>query len=235
MLLALKIIGFVLLGLLALLAILLAVPVRLRVRYREEMSTTLWVLFVPIRLLPKKEKPEAETADKPKPKKKAKTDDDKQKQKKKDVLDLKQHAKELKENGVAAAVEWLKEIAGYLLTAADRLLKAVTVTRLFARVDIAGEDAAQTALTYGKLCGAVYPALGVVESKLKVKKQDVTIAPAFCAEKTQFAFDVRLKISLWRVVVAALLLLVQYIKMPSVEELKQRRLQRIQSHNKEAV
>ncbi len=147
MLLALKIIGFVLLGLLALLVILLVVPVRLRVRYREEMSTTLWVLFVPIRLLPKKEKPEAETADKPKPKKKAKTDDDKHKQKKKDVLDLKQHAKELKENGVAAAVEWLKEIAGYLLTAADRLLKAVTVTRLFARVDIAGEDAAQTALT----------------------------------------------------------------------------------------
>ena len=234
MLLALKIIGFVLLGLLALVAILLLVPVRLHVRYREEMATTLWVLFVPIRLLPKKEKPKAEeTPDKPKPKKKAKADDDKQK--KKDVLDLKQHAKELKENGVAAAVEWLKEIAGYLLTATDRLLKAITVTKLFARVDIAGEDAAQTALTYGKICGAVYPALGVVESKLKVKKQDVQIAPAFCAEKTQFAFDVRLKISLWRVVVAALILLVQYIKMPSVNEVQQRRLQRIQSQNKEAV
>ena len=64
--LALKIIGFVLLGLLALVVILLLVPVRFRVRYTEELSAVLWVLFVPIRLAPKKEQP-----DKPdKPKKK---------------------------------------------------------------------------------------------------------------------------------------------------------------------
>lgn len=232
--LALKIIGFVLLGLLALVAILLLVPVRFRVRYAEELSATLWVLFVPIRLAPKKEKPDK--PDKPKKKTPAKAEKaEKPKKKKKDVLSLKQHAADLKENGMAAAIEWLKEIAGYVLKAADRLLAAVTVTNLFARVDIAGEDAAQTALTYGKICGAAYPALGVVESKLKVKKQDVRIAPAFCLENTRFGFEVRLKISVWRVAVAALILLVQYIKMPTVGEVKQQRLQRIQNQNKEAI
>ncbi len=229
--LALKIIGFVLLGLLALVVILLLVPVRFRVRYAEELSAVLWVLFVPIRLAPKKEQP-----DKPKKKTPAKAEKaEKPKKEKKDVLSLKQHAEELKENGVAAAIEWLKEVVQHVLEATDRLLAAITVTNLVARVDIAGEDAAQTALTYGKICGAAYPALGVVESKLKVKKQDVQIAPAFCLEKTRFGFDVRLKISVWRVVVAALILLVQYIKMPTVGELKQRRLQRIQSQNKEAI
>ncbi len=232
--LALKIIGFVLLGLLALLVILLLVPVRLRVRYETELAATLWVLCVPVRLASKKEKPKTEQkADKPKPKKDAKPG--KEEKKKKDVLALKQHAKELKENGVAAAVEWLKEVAQRVLKAADRLLAAITVTNLAARVDVAGEDAAQTALTYGKICGAVYPALGVVESKLKVKKQDVQIAPAFCLEKTRFCFDVRLKVSVWRVLVAALVLLIQYIKLPSVGELNQQRLQRIQSHDKEAI
>lgn len=232
--LALKIIGFVLLGLLALVVILLLVPVRFRVRYTEELSAVLWVLFVPIRLAPKKEQPDK--PDKPKKKTPAKAQKaEKPKKEKKDVLSLKQHAKELKENGVAAAVEWLKEIAAHVLKAADRLLAAITVTNLVARVDIAGEDAAQTALTYGKICGAAYPALGVVESKLNVKKQDVKIAPAFCLEKTRFGFDVRLKISVWRVAVAALILLVQYIQMPTVGEVKQRRLQRIQSQNKEAV
>ena len=230
--LALKIIGFVLLGLLALVVILLLVPVRFRVRYTEELSAVLWVLFVPIRLAPKKEQPDK--PDKPKKKTPAKAKKaEKPKKEKKDVLSLKQHAKELKENGVAAAVEWLKEVARRVLEAADRLLAAVTVTHLLARVDVAGEDAAKTALTYGKVCSAAYPALGLIESKVTVKKQDVHIAPAFCLDETRFWFDVKIAVSLWRVVVAALVLLVQYIKMPTVGELK--RQQNENNLDKEAV
>lgn len=237
--LALKILGWVLLGILVLIVLLLAVPVRLRVKYADELAVRLWVLFVPIKLLPQKEKPEKppkKKESKPKQEKKEPAKKEKEKNKKeKDFLDLKRHARELKQNGVAAAVAWLKEVVALILKTADRLLHSITVTKLVARVDVAGEDAAQTALTYGKLCAGVFPALAVVESKLKVKKQDVVLAPAFCLEETQFAFDVRLKISVWRIVLAALLLLVSYIRLPSVGELRQQRLQRIQSHDKEAV
>lgn len=188
----------------------------------------LWVLCIPIKLAPKKEKPEKEPkkekADKPAKKEKAKKEKKKpngEKKKKADVLSLKKHAAELKENGVFAAAAWLKEIAGLLLTAFSRILDAITVTKLYANAEIAGEDSAKTALTYGKLCATVFPALGVVESKLKVKKQQVRLVPAFCLEKTQFSFDVAVSVSLWRIVVAALRLLVGYLKMPSVGELKQ--------------
>ncbi len=236
--LALRIIGYVLLGLLALLLLLLVVPVRFRVKYEAALSATAWVLFVPIPLSPRKEKPKKEKPEKKaaKPKQEKKKPEKKEKEKKKkDFLDLKRHARELKENGVAAAVAWLKEVVAIVLKTASRLLDAITVTKLRARIDVAGEDAAQTALTYGKLCAGIFPAIGVVESKIKVKKQEISIAPAFCLEKTKFAFDVRLKISVWRVVLAALIMLIKYIQLPSVGELKQQRLQRIQSHDKEAV
>ena len=233
--LALKIIGYILLGILALLVLLLIVPVRLRVRYQTELAATLWVLCVPIRLAPQKEQPQKEQpkGEKPKPKQEKKSE--KKPKKKKDVLELKRHAKELKQSGVFAAVAWLKEIAALLLKTVDRLLGAITVKRLFARVDIAGEDAAETALSYGKICAAAYPALGIVESKLRVKKQEVTIAPAFCLEETAFRFDVKLSVCVWKAVIAALALLIGYIKMPSVGELKQQRLRKIRSQNKEAV
>ena len=228
MLLALKIIGWVLLGILALILLLLIVPVRLRVKYEEELAARLWVLCVPIKLAPKKEKPEKEPkkekADKPakKEKKKKETAADGKAKKKKDFLSLKQHAKELKENGIMAAAAWLKEIAGMVTTTLSRVLDAITVKKFYADGEIAGEDAAQTALTFGKLCATAYPALGIIESKLKVKKQRVRLAPAFCLEKTRFSFDVVVSVSLWRIVVAALRLLIGYLKMPSVGELKRK-------------
>ncbi len=220
--LALKILGFVLLGLLVLLLLLLVVPVRVRVRYTEALAVTLWVLCVPIRLSPKaeKESPQKSTADKPKPKAETKPKKEKEKKPNKIKARFEHQAKELKEHGLAAAVAWLKEVVAALLKAAGRLLSAITVTDLTAFADIASEDAAQTALTYGKVCGVVYPALGVVEGKLKVKRQEVRITPAFCAEETRFGFDVRLKISVWRVLFAALTLLISYIQLPAVGEKK---------------
>ena len=227
--LALKLIGYVLLGLLALLVLLLVVPVRLRVRYDTALAATLWVLFVPIRLLPKDETQKTEQqADKPQPKA------EKPKPKKKSLkesLSFEQHAAELKRNGVVAAALWLKEIADRVLTATDRVLNAVTVTRLFARADIAQDDAAKTALTYGRVCATVFPALGLIESKLTVKRQDVQIAPAFCEEQTRFCFDTRLRVCVWRVLAALLCLAVSYIRMPTVGEIKRQRYQ----NDKEAV
>ncbi len=233
MMLALKIIGWVLLGLLALILLLLIVPVRLRVKYGEELMARLWVLCIPIKLAPKKEKPEKEPkkeknpkkekADKPAKKKKEKKKPDGEGKKKKDFLSLKKRAKELKENGIMAAAAWLKELAGLVMTTLSRIVDAITVKKLYADGEIAGEDAAQTALTFGKLCATVYPALGIIESKLKVKKQQVRLVPAFCLEKTQFTFDVVVSVSLWRIVVAALRMLIGYLKMPSVGELKKQR------------
>lgn len=231
--LALKLIGYVLLGLLALLVLLLVVPVRLRVRYDTALAATLWVLFVPIRLLPKNETQNTEQqadkpqpkAEKPKPKKKS------LKETLKESLSFEQHAADLKRNGVVAAALWLKEIADRVLTATDRVLNAVTVTRLFARADIAQDDAAQTALTYGRVCATVFPALGLIESKLTVKRQDVQITPAFCAEQTRFCFDTRLRVCVWRVLAALLCLAVSYIRMPTVGEIKRQRYQ----NDKEAV
>lgn len=252
MILALKIIGWVLLGILALLLLLLIVPVRLRVKYGEELMARLWVLCIPIKLAPKKEKPEKESkeeqADKPakdekvkkdkkkKAKKSSKNEADKKNKKKKrekdnesegktkkkkDFLSLKKRTKELKENGIMAAAAWLKEIAGMVTTALSQIVDAITVRKFYADGEIAGEDAAQTALTFGKLCATVYPALGIIESKLKVKKQQVRLVPAFCSEETKFSFDVLINVSVWRIVVAAVRFGIEYYKMPSVRELKE--------------
>ena len=50
---------------------------------------------------------------------------------------------------------------------------------------VGGSDAAETALLYGKICSAVFPAMGLITSTCKVKEYDCAVRPNFiAAEKT---------------------------------------------------
>lgn len=182
-------------GILLLLAALLASPLRAEVFFREELRLRLGWMFLSFQVLPpKEEKPEK----KKKPRKKKSSGKKppapakKPEEKKPGGLAL------LKEifhyEGVPGLFAFLKDLAGIAAGTAKKLFAHLTVKKFDLLVVVGGEDAAETALQYGKLCGAVYPAVSMLLSACKCRRYGVTIVPDFDARETQAVFSARVKI-----------------------------------------
>ena len=209
---------YILGGLLLLILLILIVPVRLRVTYDQTLTAKLRFLFVIPYTLYDESKEEKPAADKPKSDKPKK---EKTKKEKKSASHIfKERAAQLKARGAAGVIDWLRDVARFALGATKRVLRAITVRRLDLRMRVVGEDAASTALTCGRFCAAAYPLLGTLMCAIRTRRSNVQIEPDFLGVKTTYTADVRLSISPWRLLGAALWALFGYLKMtrPSPDE-----------------
>lgn len=201
---------YILGGLLFLILLILIVPVRLRVTYDQTLTARLRILFViPYTLYDerKPEKPKKEKAESEKPAKE-------KKEKKRSVSHLfKERAQDLKARGAAGLLDWLRDVARFVLGATKRLLRAITVRGLTLQMRVVGDDAASTAIACGRWCAAAYPLLGTLMCAIRTKRSDVRIEPDFLGTETSYAADVRLSISPWRVLFAAVWALAGYLRL----------------------
>ena len=55
----------------------------------------------------------------------------------------------------------------------------LVIGRLFLSVQVAGEDAAETAVTYGRVCALAYPAVNTLVQVARCKSYEVHIFPDF--------------------------------------------------------
>lgn len=85
--------------------------------------------------------------------------------------------------GFGGTVEILQYIASKTKVMLGKLLKHIVIKELFVDLTVAGNDAADTAMNYGKTCAAVFPALGTICTNMKVKEYDVEINPDFLAKE----------------------------------------------------
>ena len=208
---------------LLLILLLLFVPVYARFRYDGEVFLRVRVLGIPVTLLPKK----AEKAtEKPIPKKKkAKPTKEKpEKEKKPGFLD--ELKASFREDGVAATLGYLTDLAKLAVSAVGKVLAAVTVDGLRLELLIAAEDAADAAENYGKVCAAAYPALEVLGQVLHIKKRQVRIEPGFLVEKSDAYTDVRLHVWVCKVLWAGLVFLVKMMLLKNTEELSDQTIER---------
>ncbi len=191
----------------ALVLLLLVVPVYGRLTYREELRLRLWVLGIPITVFP--EKPE--NAKKSAPgRKKAKMV---KKVKKPSALrQLKTElAESFRRDGVAASLRYLTRLTRLAGTALRDVLRAVTVARLELHLRIAAEEAADTAVEYGRVCAIVFPGLAALERWLPVRRRRVTVEPDFLREQSAAQMEVRFHVRPWRLLWAAVVFLVRYL------------------------
>lgn len=84
-------------------------------------------------------------------------------------------------NGI---VELLKYIASKTKGMLKKIMKHIVIKELFIDLTVAGDDAADTAIKYGKTCAAVFPALGTICTNAKVKEYDLEVNPDFLARKS---------------------------------------------------
>ena len=203
---------YILLGLLGLIVLLLLlvlfVPVRARVTYDGELRVRVWVLGVPISLLPSEDKP-------PEPKADAKEKSAKP-SKAKQLRD--EVSRSFKEDGVAATLEYLTKLAKLAGQAVGRVLHSITVDKLNLELIVADGDADKTAIRYGQVCGVLYPAFTTLAGIVKVRKREMRIEPNFLQETSSLRADVRLHIWVYRLVGAAIALLVKFMLLKDTDK-----------------
>ena len=189
----LKIIGWVLLSILALIVLALFIRVRFRIEYSSENTSVLlrW-LFLKIPLYPtekKEKKPKEETPEEEKPEEKK---EEKQKEKKEGDSFL---STLYQSHGIGGIVELLKKVLGYTKTLTSNLIHSLVIDELFLDIACAKADAAETAIYYGEVCSVLFPLLGSLASRCRMKKYNVNIYPDFLAKMSDASFVVSLHLT----------------------------------------
>ncbi|MCH5298592.1 MAG: DUF2953 domain-containing protein [Ruminococcus sp.] len=143
--------------------------------YDEELRVLVRIGFIKIQLAP--QKPEKKKKKKPKkkqPQKKKKKKTTKPKEKKPSFI------KQLhKEHGVSGIINIVQRIAELVVGVLKGVFSHLIVTELTIKLDVAGEDAADSAIKYGRVCAALFPALGAITKIVKVKHYNVNVTPVF--------------------------------------------------------
>lgn len=189
-----------LLGLLLLIIVALSVPVFGRITYDGELTARIRVLGIPITVLPQPEKDDKSAASTPKKSQKGKKTKEEQPSKFKELVSL------MKQDDLAGTLHFLHEAARLAVKTVGRVLRAVTVKQLDLQLIVATDDPATTAQRYGQVCSVLYPSLAGIEQVVRVHHRNLRVEPNFLMEKSAVRFDVRLRVSVWRLIGAGLAL-----------------------------
>ena len=163
---------YIIVGILLFIFLLLMIPVSFRFRYDGEPELILQYLFVRIKLVPPKEKSE--------------------KQKKENNL-----KKLYKKRGLDGLFEILSDVISIIKDTSTKLIKHIVIKKLKIDLLIVGEDAGDTAMKYGYICSALYPAVSFIDSNMKLKKKQIDIEPGFTEKETKIFAETKVSIRPW--------------------------------------
>ncbi len=178
---------FVFLGLTLFNVILAACPVTVEAAFREKFFLRVGFLFFQYTVSPKKaEKKEQEG----KP--------EKQKPKRNRIAEL------YREKGLSGFLKILGKAAKIAGGAAKEISLHTVFARFWLRVGVSGPDAAQTAVDYGYVCGAVGSATSLLLGGAKCRDCRIDVTPDFCAEESSVDFEMKARVASFFVLRAAL-------------------------------
>lgn len=200
-LLILKIIGIALLSIIGLIIIILCIPAFAYIKFDNELSADIRFLFIRFKVYPSdKEEPglierlvlrfwryligisygqesNAQTYA--------------------DISDEAGFKALFDDRGAAGAISFLWQVLLIVFGRFVKVLRGVRVSKFDLKIDVAGDDAAEAALRYGKLCGIVYPLLSLVFQNVRSYKHLIDMKPDFNnkLEYDQVDLNVTLRIS----------------------------------------
>ncbi|HQQ88822.1 MAG TPA: DUF2953 domain-containing protein [Oscillospiraceae bacterium] len=154
-------------GILALILALLLVPVRLLVKYSEDLSISGKWLFWTVTLYPSPEKEK-------KPEKEKPSQPEQKPQKKKRKL--------MAEEVIDGFIDYVSRCRGGIRL----ILRSLGIRRLRVDWTIVGEDAADCAVRYGRICAYLSSALAVARNFVRIQKVEFHVRPDFLATEEIF-------------------------------------------------
>lgn len=206
---------YIILGIILFFVILFSVRLSVILSYGEKNTLSIKWLFINIPIYdsekPKKKKPKKE---KKKKDTKEESKDDTKEEKKEDKPKKGGNSlvKQLYlDRGIDGIEKMLystgKALGGFF----GKLFKTVTVDEFYLQMKIVGSDAADTAISYGKLSAWLFPTLGKMVSTCKVKKYDVNVSPDFLGNEKEASLYTRISVTPLRITNAAVVLVFELL------------------------
>lgn len=205
---------YVILGIVLLFALLLSLRIGICIMYSEDLTVYLKILFIKIRLFPKKEK------------KYRPSRSDKKKGKGDATSDSRVKKKTVSHENKAPLSETLKTITEIVSTFARTFAKHLHVRLARIHVCVASGDAAQTAILYGAISGAcacLIDALDSITNLDGMRRSSINIYADFLSEKCKADISITLSISVFGALATLSKTLFRYIRSRSEKEYKTER------------
>ncbi len=187
---------YIILGIILFLFILLMLPIDIKFTYDNEMQLSIRYLFIPFNILPQKEKSQKQLEKKEKKnRKKAKKNAKEQpEQDEKEKSTFSKIKSLLKEKGVDSFFCLIYEVLKSIKNAGRGILRNITIKKLVIKVSIGDTDPYQTAISYGKMCSAIFPAGVFVIQSIKTKVYNIQVVPNFEFKELNVQADIHIKI-----------------------------------------
>lgn len=184
---------YILLGIALFVALVMFIPITLRASYKEKFWCAVYIGFVKLQLVPAKPKKEKKKKVK---KQTPKTEQPKKATEKKPSL--------IKKYGIEWLLNLIKRVAELAVSALQNFFSHILIKKFSLSISVAGDDAADTAIKYGKYCAVVYPAVGTIVRVVKCKGYGVDINPNFSEKaETEINFDFVARVFVFRLVALA--------------------------------
>lgn len=184
---------YILLGIALFVALVMFIPITLRASYKENFWCAVYIGFVKLQLVPAKPKKEKKKKVK---KQTPKTEQPKKSTEKKPSL--------IKKYGIEWLLNLIKRVAELAVSALQDFFSHILVKKFSLSISVAGDDAADTAIKYGKYCAVVYPAVGTIVRVVKCKGYGVDINPNFSEKaETEINFDFVARVFVFRLIALA--------------------------------
>lgn len=190
-------------ALLLLLLLILVLPFSVRLRYEERFSVLIYFFGIRLYTSDRKHRPQLPEAKEP--------SDGKPKPEKKNIF-----KRECEKRGFNGAVHFFSELAGIFLRRLKWALRHIRFGKFRLKLTVGADNAADTAIRYGAVCGAVYPLLSALFGLTHCKGEAVDISADFEHSGISFAFSVVMRAQLIFLVAAALAGFCEYIKIRDV-------------------
>ena len=185
---------YTLLGIILFIIVLFLIPVRVTAHYEGTFEMYVQYLFLKIRLFPKEEKekkPQKEKKTKKKPEKEEKKKKNDKPKEKGDNIFLTFYNNQGFEGVIQLIADAMNAVGGMF----GGIFRHFVFRELYLEMKVSGADAAETAIKYGKISSAVFPAMGYLCSKARVKKYNIDISPDFLAVKDEAMFHLQFGLS----------------------------------------
>lgn len=186
----------------------------------ENLRIYLRIMGKTIPLYPTEKKDETETAPAPQePRKEEKpVAPQKSEEEQKTPSKMEELLEEFRKDDLSGILEFLKELAETSGRTVNRILRAITVTRLDWQMRIATGDPAETAQLYGQVCSVFYPALALIGQKVRIRRRRLRVEPNFLLDQSDVRFDIRARMATPRLIFAGVAFLLKFFVLVNKDD-----------------
>ncbi len=131
--------------------------------------------------------------------------------------------KTYRQKGLLGTVMYFSSILNMLLKKMCWVVRRFKFRKFKLDISVATNDAADTAIQYGKICGAVYPVISFFESNTDFKAREININADFDKTKSEFKTSVSVTTRIFFWLVAAICVLFEFLKLQRKESEKYER------------